>query len=176
MFNLVNHAIKWLNRLELMVLILVLLSAIGIAVVDMFMRIVAGGGLVWAQPVVRILVLWMGLLGALLATRSNEHITVDVLSQFFSHAVRRWLNLFVYVFSGLVCGTAAWHCARFVLGSYEFADVVLTNTPAWCVQIIMPFTFALMAVRFFIHAVRSGLGYEPASAQKVDGLEEESAS
>jgi len=59
-------------------------------------------------------------------------------------------------FAGIVCGTFAWLAARFVGQTREFGDTLLNGVPAWWLQAILPFVFALIAYRYF-HACRKRL-------------------
>jgi hypothetical protein len=39
------------------------------------------------------------------------------------------------------------------MGSYEYGDTLLIDTPAWMLQIIMPVGFGLMAYRHLVLAI-----------------------
>jgi len=40
------------------------------------------------------------------------------------------------------------------MSSYEFGDMLMKNTPAWMLQIILPVGFGLMAYRHLVLAVK----------------------
>jgi hypothetical protein len=44
------------------------------------------------------------------------------------------------------------------MGSYEFGDTLLRDTPAWMLQIILPVGFGLMAYRHLVYAVKRPFG------------------
>ena len=73
--------IRALHRIEDSILVLLLLSMIVLAGVDILARLLFGGGIVWVTPLLRVMVLWVGLAGALVATRSREHIAIDLISR-----------------------------------------------------------------------------------------------
>ena len=52
-----------------------------LAALQIVLRYGFDSGIAWADPLLRVLVLWLGLLGALAATRDRRHITIDVLSR-----------------------------------------------------------------------------------------------
>ena len=83
-----RNLLKWLYRVEDGLLVALLLAMIVLAGVDILARLALGSGMTWIAPVLRVLVLWIGLLGALVATRSREHIAIDVLSRFAPVPVR----------------------------------------------------------------------------------------
>ena len=98
------------------------------------------------------MVLWLGLLGALLATRDNQHISIDILSRILGDAMRRWAQAFASLFAALVCGVTAWYSIEFVQGSFEYQDEVMSGVPAWPMQVVVPLSFAMMSLRFALHS------------------------
>lgn len=147
-----SRALRAIHAVEEGVLALLLLGMIVLASVDIFLRMFTGGGLVWASPLIRIMVLWLGLLGALLATRDNQHISIDILSRILGDALRRWAQAFTCLFAAVVCGITAWYSIEFVQGSFEYQDTVMSGVPAWPMQLVIPLSFALMSLRFALHS------------------------
>lgn len=152
MQSIVAKALRVVHAVEEGVLALLLLSMIVLASLDIFLRMFTGGGLVWVSPLVRIMVLWLGLLGALLATRDNQHISIDILSRILGDAMRRWAQAFTSLFAALVCGVTAWYSIEFVQGSFEYQDEVMSGIPAWPMQIVIPLSFTMMSLRFALHS------------------------
>lgn len=145
---LTNSASKLLKTLEIYLLCMFFLATLLLAVADLFMRTVFGGGLIWAQPVVRILVLWLGVLGAVYATSAQEHISVDVFSKLLSGKYLIIATAVCQAFGAIIAAITAFFGAQFVYGSYQYQEQVLTNFPAWVVQIIIPLGFGIIALRF----------------------------
>ena len=143
-----------LHRLEDSLLVLLLLAMIVLAGADILARSLFGGGLVWIPPLLRVMVLWLGLLGALLATRTREHIAIDLASRLAGPGLRRLLALISSVFAAVVCLLLAWHSQNFVRFAWEFGDVAFGRVPAWPLQIIIPLSFALMGLRFMLQGVQ----------------------
>ena len=170
-----KDGLKRLQRLlaliEDSILILALISLLGLALIDIGMRIVTGGGVIWIPPVLQVLVLWLGLLGALYASRSQEHIAIDVLSRFASAKGKRFIGLVTNIFAMIICLLVAWSAVDFVSISREYEDIAFANVPAWPLQIIIPITFGLMSLRFFGHAIGyiSFDGYQPNPALRAEG-------
>lgn len=160
-----NRALKILHRIEDSVLVLILLSMIVLAGIDILARLLVGGGITWVPPLLRVLVLWVGLLGALLATRSREHISIDLVNRLASPAVSRVLSAITLLFAAVVCGLVGWHSALFVELAYEFGDVAFARLPAWPLQLVIPFSFGLMALRFAIQSAQAAFGNLPETAQ-----------
>ncbi len=148
------HGLAWrIGRwLEDAVLVLLLTAMISLAATQILLRNVFDSGLVWADELLRILVLWVGLAGALAASRDRNQIRIDVLSRFLGQRGRLIARVVTNLFTAAVCAVVAWHAFVFVGGSLEFGDTLLGNLPAWWFQLILPGGFFLMAWRYLVHA------------------------
>ncbi len=104
----------------------------------------------WTDELLRLLVLWLGLFGAVAASRDDKHITIDILSRFLSEKKGLVLRLFLDLFTAVVCGILAWSSGRFVQMEREFDSVVLVNLPAWIFEAVIPVAFGLIAYRYTI--------------------------
>ncbi len=135
-------------------LILLLLTIIGLSFTDILLRNFFNSGLTFAPPVVRALVLWLGLLGALYATRDNKHITIDVLARLLPLKMQTHVKGFTSLFATIVCSVIAWHGFIFVYETHFYSDTVFGNTPAWLVQLVIPVSFLLIGIRFLVHGLR----------------------
>lgn len=142
--------ILWINKVEDWFLILMLAVMVTLAVTQIIYRNVFDAGLPWADPLLRILVLWVALSGAVIATRTDNHIRIDFFTRFLSARLCAYLQRFVYAFSTFVCGFIAWHALRFVMMEYEAGTTVYAGVPSWLTQLVMPAAFALMAARYLV--------------------------
>lgn len=147
--------LRWIHRIEDAVLVLLLLSMILLAGIDILARTLFGGGVLWIPPLLRVMVLWLGLLGGLMATRSREHIAIDLVERLASPLISRYLLVLTSAFSAFVCGVIAWYSKEFVLLAREFNDIAFADVPAWPLQLIIPFSFALIALRFAIQSLQA---------------------
>ncbi|MHA7881543.1 MAG: TRAP transporter small permease [Saccharospirillum sp.] len=149
----------WLDdrvaNVERALLIATLCAMIGLSVMQIMLRNVWGTSLFWIDPFTRLLVLWLAVLGAMVATRSGEHLSINVVQ----HYLNGWAALVVariaLGFAALVCALMAWHSLRFVWDEIQFNASAFANLPAWPFQLIMPLGFAWMALRF---AMQTGFG------------------
>ncbi len=140
---------------EDILLIILLAVMILLATTQIFLRNVLDMGLIWADELVQILVLWLGLLGAMAASRDDNHINIDLFTRFLSPRLKLFSRLLCAAFTALVCGVIAWHGFRFVRMEQEFAATILGKYPAWVFESIIPLGFGLISYRytlnFFIH-------------------------
>ena len=123
-----------------------------LAASQIIMREVFNSGAGWIDPLLRIAVLWLGLFGALLATRINPHIEIDVLTHLPLGRVKAVINIVTSMFAATVCGIIAYHSTRFVLDEIEYASTAFSNLPAWPFETVIPVTCSLMTLRFLILA------------------------
>ena len=136
------------------VLVIILVSMILLAGTQIFLRNLFDTGLFWGDEMLRMMVLWLTVAGGLAASRMDKHISIEVLDRFLPDALQLLVKIIIDLFTATVCAFIAWHSARFVMGSYEFGDTVMKDTPAWMLQIILPVGFGLMAYRHLVLAVK----------------------
>ena len=138
-------------------LVILLTTMILLAVGQIILREVFETGIIWADELVKLMVLWLAMVGSIAACRDNRHIRIDVLS----HIMAPWLvattRIVVDVFAAMVCGVIAWQSFRYLQLEIEFADTVLVDTPAWLAHVIVPLAFALTSYRFVVLVVK-GIG------------------
>lgn len=131
-----------------------------------------GGGFVWSDELLRILVLWIAFLGAMVASRERRHITMDLLSRFLPPRLGHAVHALADLFTALVSGALAWVSYGFVAIEREFGSTVLGGAPAWVAQAILPVGFALIAARYLFHALgdaRKALSPDGGKAALPDG-------
>ncbi|MHB8455306.1 MAG: TRAP transporter small permease [Acidiferrobacterales bacterium] len=123
---------------------------IAIASAQIFLRDVFDSGFVSGDHILRVLVLWITLLGAMAASRDDRHMSVDVLSRFLPARVRLASRLIVDIFAVMVCALVAFHAARFVMSDRAAGIPAFGSVPAWLVELILPIGFATMALRYLL--------------------------
>lgn len=138
---------RW-AKAEIFLLAFILLLMISLAVLQILLRNVFGTSLFWIDPLNRLLVLWVAILGAMVATREKAHIAVDVLKHYLTGI---WLTIVTKLselFAALVCALMAFHSGRFVYFEYLDGMQTFSDLPAWPFELIMPFGFGVMSLRF----------------------------
>ena len=138
-----------LYRIEDGILVGLLLLMIGLAVTQIFLRNLFDSGIVWSDILVRILVLWVGLLGAMVASRQGNHINVDILDRYLPERAKPLVSIVVQLFTALICTVAAYFSLLFVQIEYADGGMAFAKVPAWVCEAIIPFAFGVIAVRYF---------------------------
>jgi TRAP-type C4-dicarboxylate transport system permease small subunit len=135
-------------------LLVILVGMIFLAGTQIFLRNFVDTSIFWGDELLRMMVLWLTVAGGLAASRTDRHISIAVLDRFLPAGAIKFTKIVIDVFTASICALFAWHSARFVMSSYEFADTLLGNIPAWMLQIILPVGFALMAYRHLVLAIK----------------------
>src|SRR5688572_11229171 len=100
-------------KIEEIILIVLLIIMLGLGFFQVILRNFMGSGIEGADIFLRHSVLWIGLIGASLATKSEKHINMDALSRVLSHKLKIKVDIFLNF-------VAAGFAAIFVFASYLF--------------------------------------------------------
>ncbi len=142
-----------LHRLEDGIILFLLAAMLILAASQIIMRELFSSGAAWIDPLLRIAVLWLGLFGALLATRSNRHIEIDLFTHLTSGRLKATIGLITTLFAASVCGVIAYQAVRFVQDEIEYASTVFSNLPVWPFESVIPITFGLISLRYLTVAL-----------------------
>ena len=142
-----------LGQVEKFLIVVMLGVMILVAFLQIVLRNTLSTGVSWGDPLVRYLVLWVGFIGASLATKEEKHITIEVFSRWFPENRTIYFKLVSQLVSIMICSlltVAGW---TFVKNEARMGGVSLLNIPIWVPQTIIPITFALMTLRFLINLI-----------------------
>lgn len=122
---------------------------------QVIMRNLFDAGILWGDIFLRHLVLWVGFIGASLATRDEKHISIDILSKVASKKMLPLVRIITDAVTIVICGVLARGGYKFVAyekeaGTILFKTPWLGDVPAWIFQIIIPFGFGLIGFRFLL--------------------------
>ena len=169
----------WAGRTEDAVLIIALFLMALIPVVELVGRALFRTGIVGATEYLQHLTLWIGFLGAMLATREGKHLRIATPLNWLSPRAGRTLDCVEAFVSAAVCiglfgaslqlvvaeapGLPPWSAniipdfvERWLEPFGLFEDAGLTTVagwiPIWLAEAVMPFGFAVMAIRFILRS------------------------
>lgn len=137
--------------LERALLVLLFSLTILLAFSQVILRNFFSVGIVWADPLLRNAVLWIGFFGASLATQQEKHIRIDIVGRFLTPRKRDILRVATNTFALAVCVLLALASLTFVANEIDFHDTLLTigdfPVPSWWVQVVLPAGFAVISFR-----------------------------
>ncbi len=131
-------------------LVLLLGSMVLLAVLQIVLRQFFGSGIGWADELIKIIVLWLAMVGSIAAARDNRHIRIDVLSHVLPAKFVALTRVLVDMFAAGVCAVIAWQAWRYLQLEIEWQETVLIDTPAWIAHAIVPAAFLLIGYRFVV--------------------------
>lgn len=143
------------GRLEKAFMVLFLGLMIVVAFAQIALRNFMGIGLSWSESLVRYLVLWIGFIGASLATREGRHITIEVIKLRPPASGRRYLAALSQLCGVAVCAVMTWAAVKFVHDDAQIGNRTFLDLPTWVLETIIPATFAIMSLRFLLRAIRA---------------------
>lgn len=153
-----KSAFTFFARIEDTVLILILVGMVLLAFIQILLRNVFGSGLVWIDPLVRQMLLWVTLVGAMVATRDHNHITVDAVSRYLPPGrIKSAAGFICDTFATIVCALLTF--STFRVFYMEFQDplggYIVPGLPFWASLFTLPAAFAVMTLRFLRFSVLS---------------------
>lgn len=149
-------------------LVVLLSSIMLLAVGQIVMREIFETGLVWADEAVKLMVLWLAMVGSIAAARDNRHIRIDALSQLLPDTAVKVVRIVVDLFAAIVCAVIAWQAYRYLQLEIEFEDTVLLDVPAWLAHLIVPLSFALVTYQFLVQTASGVYALIAGSEEEAD--------
>lgn len=144
--------LRGLHRAEDLLLALLLGGLLALALSQIGLRMFFATGIAWAEPVERMGVLWLALLGALGATRERRHIAIDALPRLLPPRWHRAAWALTQFATAVLCAVLAWTGWGMVAMEREAPTAFVPGVPSWWPMLVFPAGFALMSLRFFIAA------------------------
>ena len=150
----IDNALAFLRRLEDGILVSLLILMIGMAAGQVVLRNFFDSGLYWSDSLVRVAVLWVALVGAMVASRDDSHIRIDLVSRLVSPAYKHWVERLTRLFTFIVLCLFTWGSGNFVYYEYVDEAIAFGDVPAWMLEVIMPVGGGVMAIRYLLLAIK----------------------
>ncbi|MFL0806461.1 MAG: TRAP transporter small permease [Oceanobacter sp.] len=139
---------KYVNRLEDILIGLLLVGVTLLVFVEVIMRFGFNTGIHWAQEATLLMSAWMVLLGAAWAVREKSHICVEALLEKLSANARKWMVLFSIAVALVYCGlfiSSSWtYVSKLHFIAIELEDIPI---PKWTVVSGLLIGFSLLVLR-----------------------------
>jgi len=142
--------LRCISRIEETFLCLLLTSMTLLACVQIFLRFFFSSGIVWADPLLRYMVLWAGLFGAAVATKKGKHISIDIISHLLPDRYNPWLQALLNLFSAGVCSVLTYAAINFVRDEALYGGRGILEIPSWGLNLVFPIAFGIISLRFLI--------------------------
>jgi tripartite ATP-independent transporter DctM subunit len=136
------------TRLERAILTVLLLAMIALPAASTVSRRFLGRELPGASVLAQHITLWVGFLGALLATASGRHLALGTLGALPKGKLRALAHAFGHAVSAAACALLAWASVLLVRVEWGSQGMVAFGVRVAWSQLVMPAGFAVMALRF----------------------------
>ncbi|MBN1552631.1 TRAP transporter small permease subunit [bacterium] len=155
----VKKIISWLHRLENGFLAFLLGIMVLLAFLQIIDRLLLNGrifvtlGFDWSDDVINHLILFVTMVGAAIATRNREHITIDIVNRFVQPKTRSVIRAITDFFSAAICTFLVIAAIKYVK-IMAFLNIENVGPfPSWPFQLILPVVFTIITIRFSIQTV-----------------------
>jgi len=148
-----------LVRVETVLLVTFLGVMVVLSFAQVVLRNVFGTGLLWADPLVRHLVLWAGFMGAAMATSTDRHISIDAFNKFLPERGRHTVHALTSLFAAAACWFLALAAWTFIQDERAAGGEIALAIPSWVALLILPAGYFLLTLHFLLrvpdHAARA---------------------
>ena len=148
--DLIRQGIRILQKAEDSVLIGLLLLMVFIAVSQILLRNLFDSGLSFGDELIRVLVLWISLMGAMVASRNNSHVNIDLISRYLPGHIKKISTVLVGFFTSVICALMSWFSFNFVMMEKSEGVIAFSGIPAWICESIIPVSFAIISIRYLL--------------------------
>ena len=155
-----------IERIETAIIATLVLAMVVLAGAQILLRNLFETGFAWADPLLRAMVLWAAMLGALAAARDDKHIGLDLLTHFLHGRTRRIARTIALLFAALICAAMAWYGGQLVAVDLD-GGAPVGAIPGWVIELILPVGFALLALRLAWRAFQPQRSDAPALAPEL---------
>ncbi len=164
-----------LTRIE-RTLIVILLGAMTIlAFTQVVLRNLFHFGFLWADPLLRYLVVWAGFLGAALATREDKHFGIEFLNRYLKPRHLHILRSIISVFAAVVAMMLTRASIQFLFEGFSADETDVFGISKRLYFSVIPGGFGLITIHFIVQFIRHLRGIassrsgpqEPVSSQGI---------
>jgi C4-dicarboxylate transporter, DctQ subunit len=153
MIKFVRTIDSYLNKIEGAILIFLLLVMLIMGFGQVVLRNFFSGGIVWGDILLRHLVLWIGFLGATLATSGERHLNIDALTRYLPERVKGFIAALANLFAAVVCFLLYRASIVFIGFEIENNSTVFGDIPSWFAEIIIPVGYGLLTFHFVVRTI-----------------------
>ena len=153
--KILNTIDGWLNKAEGALLIVFLIVMVLLAFAQVVLRNAFSAGFLWADILLRHLVLWIGFLGGALGISNKRHINIDAVTHFLPARTNSIVSIFTNLFAAVVCVWLSRAAIVFIKAEISSGSFVFGEIPSWYAELIIPIGFSLFVFHFVARAARS---------------------
>jgi TRAP-type C4-dicarboxylate transport system permease small subunit len=143
-----TKAVTWL-------LMFFFVMMLGIAALQVLLRLSLHTGIIWGDIAARHMVLWVGFFGAYMATREDKHFHIDILTRFLHPKLKAWFAAFSDLFAIVICYFMLQASLTFVSVGMDADSMLFLQVPQRAAAIIVPLGFCLILIQFLLRMIEN---------------------
>jgi TRAP-type C4-dicarboxylate transport system permease small subunit len=144
-----------LTKVVTWLLLFFFVMMLGIAALQVLLRLFLHTGIIWGDIAARHMVLWVGFFGAYMATREDKHFHIDVLTRFLHPKLKAWFGAFSDLFAIVICYFMLQASLTFVEVGMDADSMLFLQVPQRAVAIIVPLGFGLILIQFLLRMIEN---------------------
>ena len=144
----------YIAKIEGYTLVIGLITMIAAGTTQVILRNFFNTGIEWGDMLTRSLVLWVGFVGASLATRRSKHINIELVSKFIINPkLSKIRERIVNIIALFISTTLAVNAILFTYAERQNDMTAFLIIPTWVVFIIVPISLTLISIRLLIEVI-----------------------
>jgi TRAP-type C4-dicarboxylate transport system permease small subunit len=120
---------------------------------QVILRNIFSFGFLWADPLLRYMVLWVGFLGAVIATREGKHFGVDFLNRYLPKKILHGVRTFIDVFATVISFMLMYAAFQFLFEAIGAEELDVFEIPKRFYFSIIPIGFGLIGLQFLFNII-----------------------
>lgn len=142
---------KWGGRFELAIITVLLAALIFFGCLQIILRNFFHQGIIWADPLMRHIVLWLGCAGGVMATSRVRHISIDVLTRVLPAHLQGFRDKIVYLATAVAASLLGMAALKLVVQEKTFGDKGFLSIDVWLLQSVLPLAFFVISYRSLLN-------------------------
>ena len=127
------------------------------------------GGFVWAQKLALVMMLWVALLGASMATYERAHLSLEMGEKLWPARAAHIVKAVAHAVTSAFCIVLLLLSIRMVADQMGWGATIKANQwlPSWVALAVLPYTFAAMSVRLLAQTYTLATGQQQPPDEQV---------
>lgn len=146
---------EWVAKITGWLLVFLLSIMIAMAFGQLVLRNFFHSSFEWGDIFLRHLVLWVGFLGAVIATGQGRHLKIEFIRKVIGEKLRKIFFIITNLFAAVVCWYLLNAAAGFVEGVKSANEILILNQPTWYFVVIIPVGYGIIAFRFLVSVIQA---------------------
>jgi len=136
-----------LNRINGLLLVVILGSAITVGILQVFCRYFLLSSLMWSEEIMRFMLLWLVFIALPIGVKSKRHISLNIILGKVSPEIKKWMEIVINLIGIIVIIILLPHSIKVVtLGRLQ--RVASINIPFSYVYIVVPISLFITVFNF----------------------------